>query len=129
MKQSIKNALYNVAHSLIIALIVVDTCAIIGKEFPMYELPIFFGFVGIIEGLGFGATWEFGVEENFLRMPSNKWDLINMAISGTLTGISCAYFDPNITFLWISSIISAIFVIWYIAKMHKTKHERPKINY
>jgi len=127
-EQQIKT-LYNVAHSLLISLIVVDTCALIGKEFPMYELPIFFGFVGIIEGLGFGATWEFGVEENFLRMPSNKWDLINMAISGTLAGISCAYFEPNITFLWISSIVSAIFVIWHIVKMRKTVHERPKINY
>jgi len=129
MKQSIKNFLFNVAHSFIIALIAVDTCVIIGKDFPMYELSIFFGFVGIIEGLGFGATWEFGVEENFLRMPSNKWDLINMAICGTLAGISCAYIDFNHTFLWISSIISAIFVIWYVAKMHKTKHLRPKINY
>ena len=124
-----KRFLYNVAHSLLISLIVVDTCALIGKEFPMYELPIFFGFVGIIEGLGFGATWEFGVEENFLRMPSSKGDLTNMTVCGFLAGILAIYIHPNITFLWISSIISAIFVIWYIAKMHKTKHLRPKINY
>lgn len=124
-----QNCLYNIAHSIIIALIAIDTCVIIGKDFPMYELPIFFGFVGIINGLAFGAIWEFGVEENFLRMPSSKGDLINMAICGTLSGISCAYIDFNHTFLWISSVVSAIFIVYYIVKMHKTKHLRPKINY
>ena len=130
MKQSLKKTLYNVAHSLIIILIVFDIVEFIGRDsFPIEELPFFFGIGGFGVGIGLGGFWEFGVEENFLRMPSSKGDLTNMTVCGFLAGILAIYIQPNVTFLWISSIISAIFVIWYIAKMHKTKHERPKINY
>jgi len=130
MKQSIKNTLYNVAHSLIIILIMFDIVEMIGRDsFPKEELPFFFGIGGFGVGIGLGGIWEFGIEENFLRMPCSKGDLTNMTICGFVSGISAIYIQPNITFLWISSIISAIFVIWYIAKMHQTKHERPKINY
>ena len=125
-----KRFLYNVAHSIIIILIMFDVVELIGRDsFPKYELPFFFGIGGGLVGLGLGGFWEFGVEENFLRMPWSKGDLTNMTICGFIAGISAIYIHPNITFLWISSIISAIFVIWYIAKMHKTKHLRPKINY
>ena len=107
-----------------------DVVELIGRDtFPKYELPFFFGIGGGLVGLGLGGFWEFGVEENFLRMPSSKGDLTNMTVCGFLAGILAIYIQPNVTFLWISSIISAIFVIWYIAKMHQTKHERPKINY
>ena len=107
-----------------------DVVELIGRDtFPKYELPFFFGIGGFFVGLGLGAIWEFYIEQNLLRMPSSKGDLINMTICGVIGGISAIYIHPNITFLWISSIISAIFVIWYIAKMHKTKHLRPKINY
>ena len=125
-----KRFLYNVAHSLIIIIIMFDIVELIGRDtFPKYELPFFFGIGGGLVGLGLGGFWEFGVEENFLRMPSSKGDLTNMTVCGFLAGILAIYIQPNVTFLWISSIISAIFVIWYIAKMHQTKHERPKINY
>ena len=107
-----------------------DIVEMIGRDsFPKEELPFFFGIGGFGVGIGLGGIWEFGVEENFLRMPWSKGDLINMTICGVIGGISAIYIHPNITFLWVSSIISAIFVIWYIAKMHQTKHERPKINY
>ena len=130
MKQKLINIAYNVAHSIIIILIMFDVVELIGRDtFPKYELPFFFGIGGGLVGLGLGGFWEFGVEENFLRMPWSKGDLTNMTICGFIAGISAIYIHPNITFLWISSIISAIFVIWYIAKMHQTKHERPKINY
>jgi len=129
-KQTLINIANNVAHSIIIILIMFDVVELIGRDtFPKYELPFFFGIGGGLVGLGLGGIWEFGVEENFLRMPWSKGDLTNMTICGFIAGISAIYIHPNITFLWISSIISAIFVIWYIAKMHKTKHERPKINY
>ena len=125
-----KRFLYNVDHSLIIIIIMFDIVELIGRDtFPKYELPFFFGIGGGLVGLGLGGFWEFGVEENFLRMPSSKGDLTNMTVCGFLAGILAIYIQPNVTFLWISSIISAIFVIWYIAKMHQTKHERPKINY
>lgn len=125
-----KRFLYNIAHSLIIILIMFDIVELIGRDtFPKYELPFFFGIGGGLVGLGLGGFWEFGIEENFLRMPSSKGDLTNMTVCGFLAGILAIYIQPNVTFLWISSIISAIFVIWYIAKMHQTKHERPKINY
>lgn len=125
-----KGFLFNVAHSIIIILIMFDIVELIGRDtFPKYELPFFFGIGGGLVGLGLGGFWEFGVEENFLRMPSSKGDLTNMTVCGFLAGILAIYIQPNVTFLWISSIISAIFVIWYIAKMHQTKHERPKINY
>jgi len=130
MKQSLKNALYNVAHSLIIILIMFDVVELIGRDtFPVEELPFFFGIGGFGVGIGLGGIWEYGIEENFLRMPSSKGDLTNMTVCGFIACISAIYIQPNITFLWISSIVSAIFVIWYIVKMHKTKHERPKINY
>lgn len=130
MKQSIKNALYNVAHSLIIILIMFDVVELIGRDtFPKYENPFFFGIGGFGVGIGLGGIWEFGIEENFLRMPSSKGDLTNMTVCGFLAGILAIYIQPNVTFLWISSIISAIFVIWYIVKMHQTKNERPKINF
>lgn len=130
MKQKLIKTLYNIAHSIIIILIVFDVVELIGRDsFPVEELPFFFGIGGFGVGIGLGGIWEFGIEENFLRMPWSKGDLTNMTICGFIAGISAIYIHPNITFLWISSIISAIFVIWYIAKMHKTKHLRPKINY
>lgn len=130
MKQSLKNTLYNVAHSLIIILIVFDIVEFIGRDsFPIEELPFFFGIGGFGVGIGLGGIWEFGIEENFLRMPSSKGDLTNMTVCGFLAGILAIYIQPNVTFLWVSSIISAIFVIWYIVKMHQTKHLRTKINY
>ena len=129
-KQTLIKIAYNVAHSIIIIIIMFDIVELIGRDtFPKYELPFFFGIGGGLVGLGLGGFWEFGVEENFLRMPSSKGDLTNMTVCGFLAGILAIYIQPNVTFLWISSIISAIFVIWYIAKMHQTKHERPKINY
>ena len=129
-KQALINIAYNLAHSLIIILIMFDVVELIGRDtFPKEELPFFFGIGGFGVGIGLGGIWEFGVEENFLRMPWSKGDLTNMTICGFIAGISAIYIHPNITFLWISSIVSAIFVIWYIVKMHKTKHERPKINY
>jgi len=129
MKQETKNFLFNVAHSIIIIIIAIDTCTLIGNNFPQYELPFLFGFIGLIDGLGFGGIWEYGIEENFLRMPSSKGDLINMSICGAIAGVLCAYFQFNHNLLWVSSIVSAIFVVWYIAKMYKTKHLRPKINF
>ena len=130
MKQSLKNTLYNVAHSLIIILIVFDIVEFIGRDsFPIEELPFFFGIGGFGVGIGLGGIWEFGIEENFLRMPSSKGDLTNMTVCGFLAGILAIYIQPNVTFLWVSSIISALFVIWYIVKMHQTKHLRTKINY
>jgi len=130
MKQSLKNTLYNVAHSLIIILIVFDIVEFIGRDsFPIEELPFFFGIGGFGVGIGLGGIWEFGIEENFLRMPSSKGDLTNMTVCGFLAGILAIYIHPNVTFLWVSSIISALFVIWYIVKMHQTKHLRTKINY
>jgi len=129
-KQTLINIAYNVAHSIIIILIMFDVVELIGRDtFPKYELPFFFGIGGGLVGLGLGGFWEFGVEENFLRMPWSKGDLTNMTICGFIAGISAIYIHPNITFLWISSIVSAIFVIWHIVKMRKTVHERPKINY
>ena len=130
MKQSLKNTLYNVAHSLIIILIVFDIVEFIGRDsFPIEELPFFFGIGGFGVGIGLGGIWEFGIEENLLRMPSSKGDLTNMTVCGFLAGILAIYIQPNVTFLWVSSIISALFVIWYIVKMHQTKHLRTKINY
>lgn len=129
MKPTTKNTLFNIAHTIIMLLMAFDIFVAINPDFSKYELPIFLAIFGFGVGIGFGGFWEFGVEENFLRMPWSKGDLTNMTICGFIAGISAIYIQPNITFLWISSIISAIFVIWYIAKMHKTKHERPKINY
>ena len=128
-KQEYINLAYNISHSIIIWIIIADICTAIGKDFPRYELPIFFSLIGLFVGLGLGAIWEYGVEENLLRMPSSKGDLINMTVCGVIAGFSCAYIEYNCTFLWISSIISALFVIWYIVKMHQTKHLRTKINY
>ena len=107
-----------------------DVVELIGRDsFPVEELPFFFGIGGFGVGIGLGGIWEFGIEENFLRMPSSKGDLTNMTVCGFLAGILAIYIHPNVTFLWVSSIISALFVIWYIVKMHQTKHLRTKINY
>ena len=129
MKQSIKNTLYNVAHSLIIWVIGVDICTAIGRNFPKYELPIFLGLIGLFVGGLFGGVWEKYVEPHLLRMPSSKGDLINMAICGTLAGISCAYITYGFTFLLISSIISTIFVVLYFVRMWRSRETRVKIDY
>ena len=130
MKQTLINIAYNVAHSLIIILIMFDVVEMIGRDtFPKYEKPFFFGIIGFGIGIGLGYIWEKGVEQNLLRMPSSKGDLINMAICGTLAGISCAYITYNFTFLLISSIISTIFVVLYFVRMWRSRLTRKKIDY
>ncbi len=128
-KQEYINLAYNISHSIIIWIIIADICTAIGKDFPRYELPIFFSLIGLFVGLGLGAIWEYGVEENLLRMPSSKGDLINMTVCGVIAGFSCAYIEYNCTFLWISSIISTIFVVLYFVRMWKGRLTRNKINY
>ncbi len=130
MKQSTKNTLYNVAHSLIIILIMFDVVELIGRDtFPKYENPIFFGIMGFFVGIGLGYIWEKGVEQNLLRMPSSKGDLINMTICGVIGGISAIYIQPSFTFLLISSIISTIFVVLYFVRMWRSRLTRKKIDY
>ena len=130
MKQSTKNTLYNVAHSLIIILIVFDVVELIGRDtFPKYEQPIFFGIIGLGIGIGLGYIWEKGVEQNLLRMPSSKGDLINMTICGIVGGILAIYIQPSFTFLLISSIISIIFVVLYFVRMRGSRLTRNKIDY
>ena len=130
MKQKLINTLYNIAHSIIIILIMFDIVEMIGRDtFPKYELPIFFGIIGFFVGVGLGYIWEKGVEQNLLRMPSSKGDLINMTICGVIGGISAIYIQPSFTFLLISSIISIIFVVLYFIKMWKTRETRVKIDY
>lgn len=130
MKQSIKNALYNVAHSIIIILIMFDVVEIIGRDtFPKSENPIFFGIIGFGVGIGLGYIWEKVVEQYLLRMPSSKGDLINMTVCGTLAGISAIYIQPSFTFLLISSIISTIFVVLYFVRMWRSRLTRKKIDY
>ena len=130
MKQKLINTLYNIAHSIIIILIMLDIVEMIGRDtFPKYELPIFFGIIGFFVGVGLGYIWEKGVEQNLLRMPSSKGDLINMTICGVIGGISAIYIQPSFTFLLISSIISIIFVVLYFIKMWKTRETRVKIDY
>ena len=130
MKQSIKNTLYNVAHSIIIILIMFDVVELIGRDtFPKYEKPIFFGIIGFFVGIGLGYIWEKGVEQNLLRMPSSKGDLINMTICGIVGGIIAIYIQPSFTFLLISSIISTIFVVLYFVRMWRSRETRVKIDY
>lgn len=130
MKQSLKNALYNVAHSLIIILIMFDVVEMIGRDtFPKAENPIFFGIIGFGIGIGLGYIWEKGVEQNLLRMPSSKGDLINMTICGIVGGILAIYIQPSFTFLLISSIISTIFVVLYFVRMWRSRETRVKIDY
>ena len=130
MKQKLINTLYNIAHSIIIILIMFDIVEMIGRDtFPKYELPIFFGIIGFFVGLGLGAIWEFGIEQNLLRMPSSKGDLINMTVCGVIGGISAIYIQPSFTFLLISSIISIIFVVLYFVRMWKNRETRVKIDY
>ena len=130
MKQSIKNALYNVAHSLIIILIMFDVVEMIGRDtFPKYENPFFFGIIGFGIGIGLGYIWEKVVEQNLLRMPSSKGDLINMTVCGVIGGISAIYIQPSFTFLLISSIISTIFVVLYFFRMWRSRETRVKIDY
>lgn len=129
-KQKLINTLYNVAHSIIIILIMFDVVEMIGRDtFPKYELPIFFGIIGFFVGIGLGYIWEKGVEQNLLRMPSSKGDLINMTICGVIGGISAIYIQPSFTFLLISSIISIIFVVLYFVRMWKNRETRVKIDY
>lgn len=129
-KQKLINTLYNLAHSIIIILIMFDIVEMIGRDtFPKYELPFFFGIGGLFVGLGLGAIWEFGIEQNLLRMPSDKGDLINMAVCGVIGGILAIYIQPSFTFLLVSSIISIIFVICYFVRMWKSRLTRNKIDY
>lgn len=88
MKQKLINTLYNIAHSIIIILIMFDIVEMIGRDtFPKYELPFFFGIGGFFVGIGLGYIWEKGVEQNLLRMPSSKGDLINMTVCGVIGGV------------------------------------------
>lgn len=130
MKQTLINIAYNVAHSLIIIIIMFDVVEMIGRDtFPKYENPIFFGIIGLGIGIGLGYIWEKGVEQNLLRMPSSKGDLINMTICGIVGGISAIYIQPSFTFLLISSIISTIFVVLYFVRMWRSRETRVKIDF
>ena len=130
MKQSTKNTLYNVAHSIIIIIIMFDVVELIGRDtFPKYEKPIFFSIIGFFVGIGLGYIWEKGVEQYLLRMPSSKGDLINMTICGVIGGILAIYIQPSFTFLLISSIISTIFVVLYFVRMWRSRLTRKKIDY
>jgi len=129
-KQTLINIAYNVAHSIIIILIMFDVVEMIGRNtFPKYENPIFFGIMGFFVGIGLGYIWEKGVEQYLLRMPSSKGDLINMTICGVIGGISAIYIQPSFTFLLISSIISTIFVVLYFVRMWRSRLTRKKIDY
>jgi len=58
MKQKLINIAYNVAHSLIIILIVFDIVEMIGRDsFPKEELPFFFGIGGFGVGIGLFGIW------------------------------------------------------------------------
>ena len=130
MKRKLINTLYNIAHSIIIILIMFDIVEMIGRDtFPKYELPIFFGIIGLFVGIGLGYIWEKAIEQNLLRMPSSKGDLINMTICGVIGGISAIYIQPSFTFLLISSIISIIFVVLYFVRMWGSRETRVKIDY
>ena len=130
MKQKLINIAYNVAHSIIIILIMFDVVELIGRDtFPKYEKPIFFGIIGFFVGIGLGYIWEKGVEQYLLRMPSSKGDLINMTICGVIGGILAIYIQPSFTFLLISSIISTIFVVLYFVRMWRSRLTRKKIDY
>lgn len=130
MKQKLINTLYNVAHSLIIILIMFNVVEMIGRDtFPKYEQPIFFGIIGLFVGIGLGYIWEKVIEQYLLRMPSSKGDLINMTICGVVGGIIAIYIQPSFTFLLISSIISAIFVVLYFVRMWRSRLTRKKIDY
>ncbi len=129
-KQTLINIAYNVAHSIIIILIMFDVVEMIGRDtFPVEELPFFFGIGGGLVGIGLGGIWEFIIEQNLLRMPSSKGDLINMTICGVIGGIIAIYIQPSFTFLLISSIISAIFVVLYFVRMWRSRLTRKKIDY
>lgn len=130
MKQPLIKIAYNVAHSIIIILIMFDVVELIGRDtFPKYEKPIFFGIIGFFVGIGLGYIWEKGVEQNLLRMTSSKGDLINMTVCGVIGGISAIYIQPSFTFILISSIISTIFVVLYFVRMWKSRLTRKKIDY
>lgn len=129
-KQTLINIAYNVAHSIIIILIMFDVVEMIGRDtFPKAENPFFFGIIGFGIGIGLGYIWEKVVEQNLLRMPSSKGDLINMTICGIVGGILAIYIQPSFTFLLISSIISTIFVVLYFVRMWRSRLTRKKIDY
>ena len=129
-KQTLINIAYNVAHSLIIILIMFDVVELIGRDtFPKSENPFFFGIIGFGVSIGLGYIWEKVIEQYLLRMPSSKGDLINMTVCGVIGGISAVYIEPSFTFLLISSIISTIFVVLYFVRMWRSRETRVKIDY
>jgi hypothetical protein len=129
MNTTLKNTLYNIAHTIIMLLIAIDIFQAINPDFERAELLIFLTIVGGMVGYGFGRFWEDIVEQYTLRMPANKWDLINMTISGIVGAVLTAYIHFNVILLWVLSIISSIFVVLYFVRMWKTRLSRKKIDF
>jgi len=129
MNPTLKNTLYNIAHTIIMLLIAIDIFQAINPDFERAELLTFLTIVGGAVGIGFGGFWEYVVEQYTLRMPASKGDLINMTISGIVGAVATAYIHFNVILLWVFSIISSIFVVLYFVRMWRSRLSRKKIDF
>jgi hypothetical protein len=121
---------FDIAHSLGAIILTLDVARIINSfedstflDWNIVEQIVFRTIGAFIFGLIISFAWEGEIQEDILKMPASKRDVINMTAFATLTGLFLPYLDFSNTVLIISTISLAIAIFVYLKMYFNSKQK------
>ena len=106
-----KENYFTFLHIFITAVMIADVRYKLYTNFSRTDTIAFNIFVvGLIGGGIISFVWEYGVEEQIMKRPASRKDIITMTVTGTVTGLILSFVTIPPLVLLALSIISVGFV-------------------
>lgn len=93
----------------------------IPQRFSLFEVYLLSAILGTVAGRFIAGGWEYGIEEQIMKRPSSRKDIIVMTITGAFSGVIFCNVYLSLYILIPMALLSCGFVFFEVREWYKNR--------